>query len=66
MVTIRYLHRRSAWMLGYFFLKKAGAPFGMHQDTGGYQVLTPRLHYTYTPFKDQHNVPNFETKNCTA
>lgn len=44
------------------FFEKAGAPFGMRQDTGGYQVLTPRLHYTYTPFKDQHNVPNFETK----
>lgn len=42
------------------FFEKSGAPF-LFKDSGGYQVLTPRLHYTYTPFKNQKNVPNFET-----
>ena len=42
------------------FFEKSGAPF-LFKDAGGHQVLTPRLHYTYTPFRDQQNIPNFET-----
>ncbi|MFC0819708.1 LPS-assembly protein LptD [Moraxella marmotae] len=44
------------------FFEKSGSPFALFDDKlGGYQVLTPRLHYTYTPFKNQQNIPNFET-----
>ncbi|VEG13436.1 LPS-assembly protein LptD [Moraxella cuniculi] len=44
------------------FFEKQGSPFGWYDDSlGGYQLLTPRLHYTYTPFKDQQKLPNFET-----
>lgn len=44
------------------FFEKAGSPFGLYDDTlGGYQVLTPRLKYNYTPFKNQANIPNFDT-----
>lgn len=40
---------------------KAGSPFKW-QDFGGYQLLSPRLKYIYAPFKDQSNVPNFNTR----
>lgn len=44
------------------FLEKSGSPFGLYDDSlGGYQVLTPRLKYNYTPYKDQSKMPNFET-----
>ncbi len=44
------------------FLEKQGSPFGRFDDSlGGYQVLSPRLKYTYTPYKDQSNIPNFDT-----
>jgi len=31
-------------------------------DHGGYQTLEPRLFYLYTPFKDQQDIPLFDTK----
>ncbi|WP_294033051.1 LPS assembly protein LptD [uncultured Moraxella sp.] len=44
------------------FFQKTGSPFGLYDDSlGGYQTLTPRLHYTYTPYKNQQNLPNFDT-----
>ena len=42
---------------------QAGSPFGAFDDTmGGYQLLSPRLKYTYSPFRDQNNIPNFNTR----
>ncbi|MDO4451161.1 MAG: LPS assembly protein LptD [Moraxella sp.] len=44
------------------FFEKAGSPFGLYDDTlGGYQVIMPRLKYIHTPYKDQQQIPNFET-----
>ena len=44
------------------FFEKSGSPFGWFDESlGGYQVLSPRLKYNYTPHKDQSNIPNFET-----
>ena len=44
-------------------LYKAGSPFGAFDDTmGGYQILSPRLKYTYSPFEDQNELPNFNTR----
>lgn len=44
------------------FFEKSGSPFGWFDDKwGGYQVLSPRLKYSHTPYKDQQNIPNFET-----
>ena len=41
---------------------QAGSPFGAFDDTlGGYRLLSPRLKYTYSPFKDQNDIPNFNT-----
>ncbi len=31
-------------------------------DHGGHQTLEPRLFYLYTPFKDQEDIPLFDTK----
>lgn len=42
------------------FLQKNGAPFGWFGNQG-YQVLTPRLKYLYSPYKNQRQMPNFET-----
>ena len=45
----------------YFY--RAGSPFGAFDDTmGGYQLLSPRLKYTYSPYKDQNDIPNFNTR----
>ncbi len=45
----------------YFY--RAGSPFGAFDDTmGGYQLLSPRLKYTYSPFEDQNDIPNFNTR----
>ena len=42
---------------------QAGSPFGAFDDTlGGYGLLSPRLKYTYSPFKDQNEIPNFNTR----
>ncbi len=42
---------------------QAGSPFGFFDNTmGGYQLLSPRLKYTYSPFKDQNDIPNFNTR----
>ena len=42
---------------------QAGSPFGAFDDTmGGYQLLSPRLKYTYSPYKDQNELPNFNTR----
>ena len=44
-------------------LYRSGSPFGAFDDTmGGYQLLSPRLKYTYSPFKDQNDIPNFNTR----
>lgn len=42
---------------------RSGSPFGWYdQSLGGYQMLSPRLKYTYAPYKDQNNLPNFNTR----
>lgn len=42
---------------------QAGSPFGAFDDTlGGYRLLSPRLKYTYSPYKDQNDIPNFNTR----
>ena len=42
---------------------KTGTPFGKFDDSlGGYQLLSPRLKYVYSPYKDQTDVPNFNTR----
>ena len=42
---------------------QAGSPFGAFDDTlGGYRLLNPRLKYTYSPFRDQNDIPNFNTR----
>ncbi|WP_320158578.1 LPS assembly protein LptD [Psychrobacter sp. NZS113] len=42
---------------------QAGSPFGAFDDTmGGYQLLSPRLKYTYAPYEDQNDIPNFNTR----
>ncbi|MGP5550137.1 LPS-assembly protein LptD [Psychrobacter namhaensis] len=42
---------------------QAGSPFGAFDDTmGGYQLLSPRLKYTYSPYKNQNDLPNFNTR----
>lgn len=43
------------------FFEKSGSPFGLYKNLGGYQVISPRLKYTYTPYRDQSNIPNFDT-----
>lgn len=44
-------------------LYRAGSPFGAFDDTmGGYQLLNPRLKYMYSPFEDQNDIPNFNTR----
>ncbi|OOR91105.1 LPS biosynthesis protein [Moraxella caviae] len=44
------------------FFEKSGSPFGWFDGKwGGHQVVSPRLKYNYTPYKDQSNIPNFET-----
>ena len=42
---------------------QAGSPFGAFDNTlGGYRLLSPRLKYTYSPYKDQNDIPNFNTR----
>ncbi|WP_201606913.1 LPS-assembly protein LptD [Psychrobacter okhotskensis] len=42
---------------------QAGSPFGAFDDTmGGYRLLSPRLKYTYSPFENQNDIPNFNTR----
>ena len=42
---------------------QAGSPFGAFDDTlGGYRLLSPRLKYTYSPYRDQNDIPNFNTR----
>ncbi|MUG32285.1 LPS assembly protein LptD [Psychrobacter sanguinis] len=42
---------------------QAGSPFGWFDNTmGGYQLLTPRVKYSYSPFEDQSAIPNFDTR----
>lgn len=42
---------------------KAGSPWGKFDDSlGGYQLIRPRLKYVYSPYRDQSNVPNFNTR----
>ncbi len=42
---------------------KTGSPFAKFDDTlGGYQLISPRIKYVYSPYKDQRNLPNFNTQ----
>lgn len=44
------------------FFQKNGVPFGwLDKNSGGYQLISPRLKYLYSPYKNQDNMPNFET-----
>lgn len=40
---------------------KAGSPTAK-LGTDGYQLLSPRLKYVYAPYRDQSDVPNFNTR----
>lgn len=43
-------------------LYRTGSPFGWYDDSlGGYQLLSPRVKYTYAPYKYQNDLPNFNT-----
>ncbi|WII95840.1 LPS assembly protein LptD [Moraxella haemolytica] len=43
------------------FFEKSGSPFGWFDGSlDGYQVLSPRIKYNHTPYKDQRNIPNFK------
>jgi LPS-assembly protein len=42
---------------------QAGSPFGAFDDTmGGYRLLSPRVKYTYSPYRNQNDIPNFNTR----
>lgn len=42
---------------------KTGSPLGKFDQTlGGYQLISPRLKYVYAPYRDQSQVPNFNTR----
>lgn len=44
---------------------KAGSPLaklGSQLGTGGYQLISPRVKYVYSPYREQTNVPNFNTR----
>ncbi|WP_230656426.1 LPS-assembly protein LptD [Psychrobacter sp. I-STPA10] len=42
---------------------QAGSPMHWFDDSlGGYQLLSPRLKYIYAPYRDQNDVPNFNTR----
>lgn len=52
------------------FLEKQGTPFGLADKTSnkkstGRQLLSPRLKYLYTPYKNQANIPNFDTTQAS-
>ncbi len=42
-------------------LIKQGAPFAIDSALGGYQILSPRVKYSYAPYKKQNDIPNFNT-----
>lgn len=44
---------------GGLHLQKSGSPFNTH--LGGYQLLSPRLKYSYSAYQAQSMLPNFET-----
>lgn len=40
-----------------------GSPFGWFDNTmGGYQLLSPRLKYSYSSYENQSDIPNFDTR----
>ena len=42
---------------------QAGSPFDYFDASlGGYQLLSPRLKYTYAPYRSQADLPNFDTR----
>lgn len=43
----------------------SGLYFERFAENGGSQTLEPRLYYLYAPFKDQVELPNFDTANTT-
>ena len=43
------------------FFEKSGSPFNLFDELGGYQTISPRLKYIYTPYKNQKSIPNFDT-----
>ena len=41
----------------------AGSPFGWFDNSmGGYQLLSPRVKYSYSPYENQSDIPNFDTR----
>lgn len=41
----------------------AGSPFGWFDHSmGGYQLLSPRIKYSYSPYENQSALPNFDTR----
>lgn len=46
--------------------QKTGSPFGWaDKNSGGYQLLSPRLKYQYSPHQDQSSMPNFDTSTAS-
>lgn len=46
---------------------QAGPPtWWANQNAGGYQLLNPRLKYTYSPYQVQNDIPNFDTRIATV
>lgn len=46
--------------------QKNGVPFGwLDKESGGYQLLSPRLKYQYNAYQDQSKMPNFETSTAS-
>lgn len=43
----------------------SGLVFERLRSDGGSQTLEPRLYYLYSPYRDQINLPNFDTANTT-
>lgn len=44
------------------FFQKDGVPFGwLDKQSGGYQLISPRLKYLNSGYQNQDNMPNFET-----
>ncbi|WP_296405475.1 LPS assembly protein LptD [Psychrobacter sp.] len=41
----------------------SGSPFGWFDNSmGGYQLLSPRIKYNYSPYEKQSSIPNFDTR----
>lgn len=51
---------------GLHFFQAGPPPWWANQQAGGYQLLNPRLKYTYSPYQTQNDIPNFDTRIATV